>query len=472
MLGPMRHFIIGALALGLMVPAALPARAESFEAGLARFAADSFVETEDAIGTVVASSHPMALRVIDALQDARLLYDPNQHGVFIRDNDRILSAVTGEPVAKPPPDLEVVRINNRLRRAIETALATLAPMRLASPDPGQRYEAAQAVFRSRDARAKTALETAIRKETDPRIRGALAQARAAILLMGQTSEQDRLDAVALIHGRGDQEAVDLLSALPADTPAAVAQAAATAVAAIERDLAVARAQSKLALAEQVYGPEHQHVAFRLNALASAYAARGRYGDAEPLYRRALAITEKALGPDHPDVGTSLGNLAGLYQAQGRYRDAEPLYRRAQAIAEKALSPDHADLHPIEIVPIVAKDSGYVAFSPDGARLVSIGMGGKIQLWDVATAALLRSFEGHAASVAFSPDGTTVIAGGIEELKLWDTATGRLVRSFDEHSANVISVAFSPEGTRAVSGGNDGKLSLWDIATGKLKRSIT
>ena len=49
-----------------------------------------------------------------------------------------------------------------------------------------------------------------------------------------------------------------------------------------------------------------------------YRAQGRYGEAEPLYQRALKIREKVLGPEHPDVAHSLNNLAALYHAQGRY----------------------------------------------------------------------------------------------------------------------------------------------------------
>ena len=51
---------------------------------------------------------------------------------------------------------------------------------------------------------------------------------------------------------------------------------------------------------------------------------------------ALAICETALGAEHPDTATGLDNLAGLYRAQGRYGEAEPLYRRALAIRETAL----------------------------------------------------------------------------------------------------------------------------------------
>jgi urea transport system permease protein len=236
MLNSMHRLIMGVLALGLILAATLPARAQGLDAELARLATDSFADTEAAIGAVAVSGHPMALRVIQALQDARLLYDPDQHTVFLKDEDgRIVSASTGEPAAQPPAGLKVVRINNRLRRVIDAALGS---MTLLSPDPATRYEAAQAVFRSRDANALPALETAIGKETDPRIKRAFAQARAAIVLTDHAEEKEKLEAVAVIRARGDQDGVGLLSGLPADTPPAVARAAAAAVAAMEHELAL------------------------------------------------------------------------------------------------------------------------------------------------------------------------------------------------------------------------------------------
>ncbi|HEY0754932.1 MAG TPA: tetratricopeptide repeat protein [Ktedonobacteraceae bacterium] len=78
----------------------------------------------------------------------------------------------------------------------------------------------------------------------------------------------------------------------------------------------------------------------LNQTAYYLDDRARYGDAEPLYRRALAIRERVLGGEHPDTAHSLNNLAGLYRVQGRYRDAEPLYRRALEINERVLGVEH------------------------------------------------------------------------------------------------------------------------------------
>jgi tetratricopeptide (TPR) repeat protein len=99
----------------------------------------------------------------------------------------------------------------------------------------------------------------------------------------------------------------------------------------------------LAIREKALGPEHPDVATSLNNLAGLYDSQGQYAKAEPVYQRALAILEKALDPEHPDVATCLNNLAGLYDAQGQYAKAEPVYQRALAILEKVLGPEHPDV---------------------------------------------------------------------------------------------------------------------------------
>ena len=96
----------------------------------------------------------------------------------------------------------------------------------------------------------------------------------------------------------------------------------------------------LAIYEKLLGAEHSLTATSLNNLAGLYESQGRYVEAEPLYKRSLAITEKVLGSEHPHSGASLNNLAGLYKSQGRYVDAEPLYKRSLAIKEKVLGREH------------------------------------------------------------------------------------------------------------------------------------
>ena len=95
----------------------------------------------------------------------------------------------------------------------------------------------------------------------------------------------------------------------------------------------------LAIGEASYGPEHPDVARELGNLASLLHATNRPGEAEPLYRLALAITE-SYGPDRPEVAPVLNNLALLLCETNRRAEAEPLYRRTLAIWERSLGADH------------------------------------------------------------------------------------------------------------------------------------
>ena len=142
-------------------------------------------------------------------------------------------------------------------------------------------------------------------------------------------------------------------------------------------------------------------------------------------------------------------------------------------------PDQAgaqDRQKIEIVPQLPHSSPVqsVAFSADGARVLSGSFDTTAKLWDAATGVLLRTFEGHSSqvtSVAFSADGARVLSGGDKTVKLWDAATGALLRTFEGHSSWVTSVAFSADGARVLSGSRDTTAKLWDAATGALLRTF-
>ncbi len=78
----------------------------------------------------------------------------------------------------------------------------------------------------------------LEKETDPRIKQALTEARAAVILFSDdASEADKLDAVAVVRLRGDQDALNLLAGLPAGTPVTVQRAARDAVTSMQSKLA-------------------------------------------------------------------------------------------------------------------------------------------------------------------------------------------------------------------------------------------
>ncbi|KAF7376779.1 WD40 repeat-like protein [Mycena sanguinolenta] len=108
----------------------------------------------------------------------------------------------------------------------------------------------------------------------------------------------------------------------------------------------------------------------------------------------------------------------------------------------------------------------VAFSPDGAHIVS-GSGDKtVRIWDVMTGAELGRMEGHTDlvfSVAFSPDGTRIVSSsGDRTVRIWDATTSAELGRMEGHTSLILSVAFSPDGAHIVSGSGDKTVRIWDV----------
>jgi len=214
------------------------AHAASLDEAITHFTADDFDETIAGISEVVASASPRAEAIIRALQDGHLMFSADKKTVYIQDDaDKLFDAATGQPVpGDPPADLDTVRLNNRVRGALDAAVGGLT---LLSVDPAKRLDAAQAVFKSREASILPTLQSAIAKEQDTRIKSILMQARAAIVLnSADATDADKLAAVDIIRQRGDQDALGLLSSLPAGTAAPVMKAADAGIAAIQKRLAL------------------------------------------------------------------------------------------------------------------------------------------------------------------------------------------------------------------------------------------
>ncbi|KLO06169.1 WD40 repeat-like protein [Schizopora paradoxa] len=113
----------------------------------------------------------------------------------------------------------------------------------------------------------------------------------------------------------------------------------------------------------------------------------------------------------------------------------------------------------------------VAFSPDGKRIVTGSVDGKIQIliWDTATLQLLgKPLDGQRDSincVEVSRDGRNFISGSTDKrICSWNMATGAILSSYLTGST-VYSVSYSPDGKVLVSGHHDGSIGVWNTEHG-------
>jgi urea transport system permease protein len=209
-----------------------------------------FLDKERIVDQLSEGGHPSTRAVLTALLEDRLFYRTGDQRIFIikSNDDSLTTLALVDPLtlkdagSSARDDLTKVGTNNRLRRTLRIAIARFG---LSSTDAEVRLAAVLEMEKSLDDETIALLRQRAGVETNRGVKGEIATALSLTALDG-SDQQARLAAIAELSGRPRQQVRNRLAALVDKNPngsfvepdAAVRTAAATALARIDRSLAM------------------------------------------------------------------------------------------------------------------------------------------------------------------------------------------------------------------------------------------
>lgn len=107
----------------------------------------------------------------------------------------------------------------------------------------------------------------------------------------------------------------------------------------------------------------------------------------------------------------------------------------------------------------------VAWSPDGTRIASTSSDTTVQVWEANSGVYLFTCKGHSNrvnAVAWSPDSRLIASASDDKtVKVWDATNGHHLFIYRSHSDGVRTVAWSPDGKHIASAGDDCRVHVWN-----------
>ncbi len=179
--------------------------------------------------------------------------------------------------------------------------------------------------------------------------------------------------------------------------------------------------------------------------------------------------QAALAQDSLDLALALAVTAN--------RTSHPSAQAQRVLSEAAYRPG-----PIRHYSGLGSPAMSVAFTPDGSRILAGGIDKLAYIWETATGKLLHRLEGHQdwiVDVGISSDGRTGFTLSRDRtIIVWDLISGEPIRRFGSDlilGPEALSAVFSPDGRYILSNnggrpqsrpGEEAYLILWDVTTGQ------
>jgi U3 small nucleolar RNA-associated protein 12 len=166
-----------------------------------------------------------------------------------------------------------------------------------------------------------------------------------------------------------------------------------------------------------------------------------------------------------DWATSQGSSKDLQLLVGSTNNLLEFYSIVgkDKLKSKSDVPDYNKALAVEL-PGHRTDVRSLAISSDDKMLASAA-NGSLKIWNIRTQACIRTFEcGYALCCAFLPGDKVVVVGTKEgDLQLYDVASAALLETVNAHEGHAIwSLQVHPDGKSVVSGGADKTAKFWDF----------
>ncbi len=104
-------------------------------------------------------------------------------------------------------------------------------------------------------------------------------------------------------------------------------------------------------------------------------------------------------------------------------------------------------------------------SPDGQTLAMVSLAGRLRILDARTGRVIRELTGASRdlhALAFSPDGSRIVAGDYASVLIWRTDGSGLPERHEVHGGRVVSAEWSADGSTVATLGRDGAVVLLDM----------
>jgi hypothetical protein len=91
----------------------------------------------------------------------------------------------------------------------------------------------------------------------------------------------------------------------------------------------------------------------------------------------------------------------------------------------------------------------------------------VRVWEASSGKALHVLKGHKGwvrTVAYSPDGARVVSGADDgTVRVWEASSGKALHVLKGHMGGVSTVAYSPDGARVASVAGDGTMRVWALS---------